>query len=230
MFWVPILWIIGIVISTCIVGEIIAAIVDKPRRVYREFKDKLVLAFYGAASSGKSSGAKAVYGIKPDSIHPIPGTTKNIYIWTLPEGLSIADTPGLQDTNSELVEKAKKFIDSTDIFIYVINAQGGINEKVKEDLYLLKAVRRPLLVVLNKIDTINKEQKQEFIDHQLKVANVSPNDFIPVAFDPFPEIYKKPQHINSVRKWIEDTVKEKGEDLIKDKRTAEIIDEDYKAG
>ena len=35
-----------------------------PRRVSRELSDRLVIAFYGAASAGKSSGVKALFDVE----------------------------------------------------------------------------------------------------------------------------------------------------------------------
>lgn len=209
--------------AALLVGGLISAIVETPRKVSKEYKDKLVLAFYGAASVGKSSAIKALFGVRPGKIHPIPGTTKKVEVWSLPMGLSIADTPGLQDTNEELVQKAKEFIDNVDIFIYIINSNGGVTEKVRADLELLKAVGRPLLVVLNKIDTIDPNKLEEFIEHQFRVCGVTIDNFIPVAFDPLPPISKKPINIRAVKKWITHIVKEKGEELLNEKKKAEII-------
>ena len=164
-----------------------------------------------------------MFGINPGSIHPIPGTTKEVGIWTLPDGLSIADTPGLQDINDVNVTKAKKFIDNTDVFIYVINSNGGITEKVRGDLELLKAIGRPLLVVLNKIDTIEKNKCKEFVEHQFRVAGVYRESFLAVAFDPLPQISQKPINVELVQEWISKTLKEKGELLLKKKGNPKII-------
>lgn len=219
MFW----WIIIIIGALLLAGGLISTIADTPRRVSRKFKNRIVISFYGPASAGKSSGIKALYNINPESIHPIPGTTKEVDVWELPNGLSVADTPGLQDTNEKLVAKAKRFIDDTDVFIYIINSNGGITEKVQADLELLKAIGRPLLVVLNKIDTIEKSKVDEFIAHQFRVAGVSQDNFLSVAFDPLPEISKIPINVKSVKLWIDKILKEKRGELLEEKSNAEII-------
>lgn len=220
------IWIIApaVAISIYLARRFIKAIANKPRHIASEYRNKIIISFYGSANAGKSSGVKALFGINPGIIHPIPGTTKEVGVWTLPDGLSIADTPGLQDINDVNVAKAKMFIDNTDVFIYVINSNGGITEKVRADLELLKAIGRPLLVVLNKIDTIEKNKCKEFVEHQFRVAGVSRESFLAVAFDPLHQISQKPINIALVRKWINKTVKEKGEMLLKEKGNAMVID------
>lgn len=226
------IWMIPIIIWTLVggaigagIGFLVDAIVNKPRQITSKYRNKIIIAFYGPANAGKSSGVKALFGINPGSIHPIPGTTKEVSVWTLPDGLSIADTPGLQDINDDLVAKAKRFIDDTDIFIYIINSNGGITEKVQADLELIKAVGRPLLVVLNKIDTIEKSKRKEFVEHQFKVAVVNKDSFLPVAFDPLPQISRKPINVELVQKWINKTLIEKGETLLREKAYAKVTTE-----
>ncbi len=144
--------------------DILLSSAGKPRRVAKDYQDKLILALYGSAASGKTTAVKVLYGVEVGAIHPIPGTTKSVHVQTLPKGLSVADTPGLQDTNEEFVARAKEFVDNVDIFIYLINSNGGITDKVRVDLEFIKAVGRPLLVLLNKIDTIPTSQRKEFFN------------------------------------------------------------------
>ncbi len=202
---------------------LIQSIVKKPRKVTSENKDRLIVSFYGAASSGKSSAAKALYEMATER-GPISDITKEVSVWTLPDGLSVADTPGLQSTNEELVKKAKRFIDDVDIFIYIINSNGGITKEVKSDLILLKAIGRPLAVVLNKIDTIPPEERETFLIHQFSIADVPPDTFFSVAFDPHPQISNEKINIENVRKWINRTKEEKGNMLLEEKRKAEIVE------
>lgn len=117
------------------------------RTISKEFVGRLVIGFYGSANAGKSSGLKALYGINPGRVHSIPGSTEQVNVFPLPNrtfgqnhgsGVSLADTPGLDDKNLEKGQKAKVFIHNTDIFIYVINANGGIGEKVEGHLRILR--------------------------------------------------------------------------------------------
>jgi predicted GTPase len=223
MIWIP-----GVALLGGALGYVVGKLLESDpaassRWVSRKYRDKLMVAFYGAASSGKSSAVKTLFGLDVNHIHPIPGTTDQVYVWRLPSGISIADTPGLQDIDEGFVLKAKSFIDDVDIFVYLINANGGINEKVQADLNLLKAVKRPFLAVLNKIDTIHPGHRQEFFEHQLVASGVPRENMMLAAFDPIPSISPHPINVEAVRAWIGQTVKGKGEDLLREKRTAEIV-------
>ena len=221
--WIPAAGLLGGALGYLIGNLLDSGPANSSRCVSRKYLDKLVVAFYGAASSGKSSGVKTLFGLDVKQIHPIPGTTDKVYVWRLPSGISVADTPGLQDIDEDFVLKAKSFIDDVDIFVYLVNSNGGINEKVQADLNLLKAVSRPLLVVLNKIDTIHPGHRQEFFEHQLVSAGVESENMIPVAFDPMPAISARPINVEAVRAWIDSTVKGVGQDLLKQKKKAEVV-------
>ena len=133
----------------------------------------------------------------------------------------VVDTPGLQDINQIFVSRANQFIDNADIFVYLINANGGITEGVKTDIDLLKATERPLLVLLNKIDTIDQQKRDEFIAHQSSRAGVPDQDFRAVAFNPLPVVSPHPINLDTVRKWLDITVKEQGEKLLDLKRSSQ---------
>lgn len=221
MIWIVISPVVAL--SVYLARKLIKSIAKKPRLISQKYRNSIIVSFYGSANAGKSSGVKALFGINPGIIHPIPGTTKEVGVWTLPDGLSIADTPGLQDINDDRAAKAKRFIDNTDIFIYVINSNGGITEKVRVDLELLKAIGRPLLLVLNKIDTIEKSKREEFVEHQFRVADISRDSFLAVAFDPLSQISHKPINLVLVRKWLNKTVKEKMDILLREKKNSSIV-------
>jgi len=194
-----------------------------PRQVDRVFADRLVISFFGAVSAGKSSGIKATFGVNPGNIHPIPGTTKRVRVWALPEGLSVADTPGMQDPDEQRVRLAKSFIDNTDIFVHVINSNPGITQKVKADMAVLRATCRPVLVVLNKIDTISEGVRAGFVLHQQKIADVAPEMFFSVAFDPLPQVSGTPMSVEPLRERIRQVVERQGAQLVREKRRARMV-------
>ncbi len=198
-----------------------------PRSVLRVYQKKLILALYGAVNSGKTSAGKTIFGVDSGTVHPIPGSTKNIHVVKMRNGICVADTPGLEDVNEDLVKKAKDFADNVDIFVYLVNANGGITEKSKADLEFFKAIGRPLLVVLNKIDLI-PSKLEELISHQRETAGVASENFIASAFDPNPQISPHPINVEDVKQWIEKTLTKMGEELLVQKQTAkcyEIRDE-----
>lgn len=210
----PAIW-----IAICLFKGFWEGIRDQPRKVSDEYKDNLVIGFYGEASAGKSSAIRALYGKSSDSIHPIPGTTKDVKVYSMDEDtIMVADTPGLLDINRESSNKAKEFIDNVDIFIYIVNASTGITEKVEVEIDNLKKIGRPLLIVLNKIDTIPKNKKRtEFIKHQSEVAKVEKDNFIEAAFDPLPQITNEPVNVDKVRQRINKIRNDEADKLLEKK-------------
>lgn len=188
------------------------ALLSEHRKVNKFYQDKLVVGFLGAVSSGKSSGIKALWGFDSGTIHPIPGTTRDVVVWSTNEGYVVADTPGLQDSNEELIKKTKNFIDNVDIFVYIINSNGGINQKVKDDIELLTKVNRPLLVILNKIDTIPDRNETGFVKKQLEDSNILVDDFIEAAFNPITG--EAPVNIDRIKNRINMIINENGEVLL----------------
>jgi len=194
------------------------------RRVSGGHGERLVLGFYGSASAGKSSAIKVLFGFDVGRVCAIPGTTKYISEWTLPNGVWVADTPGLQDVNEEQEQISKDFFDNTDIFVFLINADGGITDADQADLELLKSFNRPLLVLLNKIDCVRDAGKrEEFVRHQRQVADVPSDNFHAVAFDPFPEICRRPINLAPVRNWIDSMANDRGRELLRQKQMCEMI-------
>lgn len=187
-------------------------------RVREQLAKKLVIGFLGTASSGKTSGIKALFSVDLGNIHPIPGSTKAVKVMQIDDHVFVVDAPGFGDIHKEVSQKAKEACDQVDIFIYVLNAQGGYKQQEKEDYQTLFALNREVLVVLNKIDTIMDprfpEQLQELIQHTQRSMGVDSNSFADVAFDPNPFIAKKPINLQKVRDWIQKTLEEKGKDLL----------------
>lgn len=182
--------------------------------VNEQLEKNLVIAFLGTASSGKTSGIKTLFGIDFGDIHPIPGSTNKVKVKGISKNVFIADAPGFGDIKGEVAQKAKDLCESVDIFIYILNAEGGYKIQEKEDYQNLVSYNREVLVLLNKIDLIRPHQKEEFVEDQRKKMGVNSENFIPVAFDPLPQISPNPINIDAVQAWIQNTLEKKGKDLL----------------
>lgn len=227
-----ILFVIAAFAAKTVGGYLLRNVGPSKRRVSKNLVDRLVIGFYGSASAGKSSGLKALYGVSTGKIHPIPGSTEQVSVFPLPDSatgqnfelsISLADTPGLDDNDIERGQTAKDFIDNIDIFIYVINANGGVGEKVEGHLRILRQTQRPMLIIMNKIDTIKPRDRAKFVNHQRRVSGVRSGNFLAVAFDPLPKISKDPINIDSVQRWIRKCVKTNGKTLLKQKKSCKLI-------
>jgi GTP-binding protein Era len=179
-----------------------------------QLQKQLVMAFLGTASSGKTSAIKALFDVDLGDIHPIPGSTTEVKVLQIAKNVLVVDAPGFGDIRREISQKAKDACDSVDVFVYVINAEGGYKQQEKEDYHSLLNYGREVLVVLNKIDLIRDHQKQEFIEDQRQKMGVIPDNFVPAAFDPHPAISPIPINVVKVQAWIQDTLEKKGKDLL----------------
>ena len=176
-----IIFVISAITAKTVGGFLLRNVGPRKRMVSKNLVDRLVIGFFGSASAGKSSGLKVLYGVNPGKIHPIPGSTEQVNVFPISDnpagqsslmGISLADTPGLDDNDLEKGQTAKDFIDNVDIFIYVINANGGVSEKVAGHLRILWRTERPMLILMNKIDTIKVRDRAKFVKHQRKVLGV----------------------------------------------------------
>ena len=182
--------------------------------VRAELDQNLVITFLGTASSGKTSAIKALFDVDLGDISPIAGSTKNVKIIPIADHVYIADAPGFGDIQNEVSQKAKEICDKTDIFIYIINAEGGYKQQEKEDYENLISKNENVLVVLNKIDLVRKEEQEIVISDIKEKMHVDDENFIVVSFNPLPQIYKEPINVDKVRDWIFNRLEKKGKELL----------------
>lgn len=88
-------------------------------------------------------------------ISPIAGWTKEIELLPVYKDTFLADTPGLDDIEAAVSAKTIDFIGSTDIFAHVINAAEGITQTVKNCSAELFKTGRPVVTIINKIDSLS---------------------------------------------------------------------------
>ena len=182
--------------------------------VQAELDKTLVIAFLGTASSGKTSGIKALFDIDMGDISPIPGSTKNVKYKAIKERVSVADAPGFRDINQDVSAKAHEILQDVDVFIYVLNSEGGFKQPEKNDYEACRAFGRPVLVVMNKVDLLRPDDVDEFLRDQCEKLGVPQKDFVAVAFDPHPAIASEPQNLVAVENWLTDTLRQHGKGLL----------------
>ena len=186
---------------------------------FREWdKDKdnrsLNIAFLGSVSAGKSAAIESLFKVTMSDINPIPGSTPTVRVLPISQGVSIIDAPGLDDIREEVSDRALAICDNVDIFLLLINAQGGVNKEVMSHYQMMKGYDRPMLVLLNKIDTILPvETRPPLLDHTAQSLELEQGNLFGTAF---PEDPPKREAINveEVVDWVERTLKEDGRDLL----------------
>ena len=129
------------------------------------------IGIIGKPNVGKSTLLNRFIGQKIAITTHKPQTTRNRItgIKNLDDAQIIfIDTPGLHEAKSALaksmVNAAREVLSEVDIAMLVVDADSGIR---KDDLGIidsLKAVEIPVIAVLNKIDTVRKEELLPVID------------------------------------------------------------------
>ncbi|GAP15593.1 small GTP-binding protein [Longilinea arvoryzae] len=146
------------------------------------FGRKHCVAIVGPANVGKSTLYNQFVRVPAEraDVSPLPGTTRENQ--ETDAGLfALVDTPGA-DAVGEVGERERKLAleaaAKADILIIVFDAIQGVKQTELELYTQLKALRKPHVVALNKIDLVRKEKKaiveQTAGSLQLKVEQVIP--------------------------------------------------------
>lgn len=176
----------------------------------------VTVAFLGSASAGKDSAIRSLFGIDFGDISPIPGSTDRLKAVPLdPDGkVLLVNAPGFGDLRSEVDAMARKVLDTLDIVIYVVNCEGGATIDERRDLDAIRALGRPVLVCLNKIDLIRFGQREAFIAATLDQLGIDRKEAAITAFDPLPQLSREPIGVDAVVAWIHDSLEKSGKDLL----------------
>ena len=119
------------------------------------------IAIVGCPNVGKSSILNALLGQKVAIVSDKPQTTRTRIMGVLTEGetqLVFTDTPGFHRPRNKLGEKmiqaVSDGISGVDACLFVVEAQGKLREAEKELIAKFKAQKMPVILAINKIDTV----------------------------------------------------------------------------
>ncbi len=140
------------------------------KRLVNVFKSGFI-GIIGRPNAGKSTLFNAIIGDKISIISDKPQTTRNKItgIKNVPDAqLIFLDTPGMHrpktPLNKAMVQTTKETIDSVDVLLMLVEANTGIRP---HDLFLiesLKSTNVPVILVINKIDLIEKKYLLPLMD------------------------------------------------------------------
>ncbi|MDO9042365.1 MAG: GTPase Era [Desulfocapsaceae bacterium] len=129
-----------------------------------------MVAIVGPPNAGKSTLMNGLLEQKISIVSPKPQTTRNRILGIInDEGYQIVllDTPGLhkarEPLNQEMVRIALDSLHEVDAVIYMIDVSLPLPDKLKEEKGQelaghMEQVRCPVILVLNKVDLLNKEK------------------------------------------------------------------------
>lgn len=131
--------------------------------------ERVHIGIFGKRNAGKSSLINVITGQNLAIVSEAKGTTTDpVYkaMELLPMGpVMIIDTPGIDDEGvlgNLRIQKAYQVLNKTDIALVIIDAAVGPSA---EDLRLIKRINAkkiPLLIVINKCETINEDKKTAY--------------------------------------------------------------------
>ena len=150
-----------------------------------QFKSGFV-AIIGRPNVGKSTLMNQLIGQKIAITSKKPQTTRNKIqtVYTCEEGqLVFLDTPGIHKAKNKLgeymVNVAEQTLKDVDAVLWLVEPTTFIGAGEKHIAQQLEKVNVPVLLVINKVDTIQKEEVLTVIDAYRKILNFA--EIIPVS-------------------------------------------------
>ena len=123
----------------------------------------------GRPNVGKSTLMNHLIGQKIAITSNKPQTTRNKIMTVYTDDLSqmiFLDTPGIHDTKNKLGEYmtkvAKSTISEVDVVLWLVEPSTFIGEMEKSIIEELKACKKPVILVINKIDTVSEDSLSKF--------------------------------------------------------------------
>lgn len=181
----------------------------------------------GRPNAGKSTLINSIVGKKVAITSNKPQTTRNIIHGIYNEEdtqIVFVDTPGIHKPNHKLGtylnRQAFYSMDDTDIVLVVVDASEDLGRGDKFIVDKLKDINKPVILVLNKIDKIKKENVLLKIDEYSKIYNFS--EIVPVS-----ALKNKNTNelVKVIKKYLKDEVRYYGEDDYTNKSTEFLISE-----
>ena len=183
----------------------------------------------GRPNVGKSTLLNAIIGEKISAISSKPQTTRqNItFIHTDDDSQIIfLDTPGIQRPKNKLGEfmltESKESIDEADVITYIVDTSKKIGKAERSIIDILKEYhgRIPIILLINKVDTIKKDELLEIISMYAKEEIF--NEIIPISAmkNDGVDIY-----IKTLKKYLKPGPMYYPEDMITDKNERFIVAE-----
>lgn len=140
----------------------------------------------GRPNVGKSTLMNCIIGQKIAITSNKPQTTRNRIqtVYTSEEGqIVFLDTPGIHKAKNKLgnymVNVAEKTLSEVDVILWLVEPSNFIGAGEKHIIEKLKKTDTPVILVINKIDTVKKEELLMYIDTYRKEFDFA--EIVPVS-------------------------------------------------
>lgn len=144
--------------------------------------ERVIISLVGNVNAGKSKTVNAITGRPYADVKPVAGWTKRVALYPLPgfPAVCIADTPGLEDVNEEVSARTDEFVEKdADVVLFFVQATVGVTRLEREAFLRLRAMKRPVLAIVNKVDLPDAVDLPVILaDCREKLGLVGPDDVL----------------------------------------------------
>ena len=141
----------------------------------------------GRPNVGKSTLMNHLIGQKIAITSKKPQTTRNriqtVYTDMERGQIVFLDTPGIHRAKNKLgeymVNVAERTLGEVDVILWLVEPSNFIGAGEQHIIEQLKKVTTPVILIINKVDTVDKEKVMEYIDTYRKVYDFA--EIIPVS-------------------------------------------------
>ena len=140
----------------------------------------------GRPNVGKSTLMNQIIGQKIAITSNKPQTTRNRIqtVYTCEEGqIVFLDTPGIHKAKNKLgeymVNVAEQTLKEVDVILWLVEPTDYIGAGERHIAEQLQGIKPPVILVINKVDTIKKEEILKFIDNYRKILDFA--EIVPVS-------------------------------------------------
>jgi GTP-binding protein Era len=146
------------------------------------------VAIIGRPNVGKSTLLNQLLNIKLSIVSPRPQTTRKRVMGFLSDDDSQAiflDTPGMIDPKYELQQKLMEYvtdsISEADIIVLLLSVDIISKDELSnlKEYQTVKDLKKPLIIIVNKIDTVQKNDLIPFLDRIQKTFE--PDELLPIS-------------------------------------------------
>jgi GTP-binding protein len=184
----------------------------KEYEIEEEEKEPIKVAIVGRPNMGKSTLLNALVGEERAIVSDVPGTTRDAidtYVKVGDDEFIFIDTAGIRrrgkikDIEYYSYLRSLDAIDRADVVVLLVDAQEGPTERDAKIAGIALEKFKPLIIAVNKVDTLKSQQDWERIQRELDLVF----DFVPYA----PRVFisaKEKKGLKELLKQIKDLYKQ----------------------
>ena len=143
---------------------------------------KPVVAIVGRPNVGKSTLFNALAGERISIVKDTPGVTRDrIYadVSWLDHDFTIIDTGGIEPDSRDVIlsqmrEQAQIAIDTADVIVFMTDVRQGLVDADSKVADMLRRSRKPVLLVVNKVDSFDKYMAEVYEFYNLGIGEPIP--------------------------------------------------------